>query len=97
MGLPTQLSAIAALIDILFEIIIGIVLSASWASRREDHCRSLLSVAPDPICAGVRVLIGLYTSDDGYLQHLLSRDGMGLWSRGGPGFLDRTEGGRADD
>ena len=85
MGLPTQLSAIMVLVDILFGIMTGIVLSASWASRREDHCRSLLSVAPDAVCAGVRVLNGLYTSDDGYLQYLLSRDGMARWMPGLPG------------
>jgi hypothetical protein len=92
MGLPTQLSAITALIDILFGIMIGIVLSASWASRREDQCRSLLSVAPDAICAGVRVLNGLYTSDDGYLQYLLSRDGMAHWRPGLPGSYGKRAG-----
>ena len=93
MGLPTQLSAIVIMIvDILFgTFMIGIVLSASWASLREDRCRSLLSVAPDPVCAGVRVLYGLYTSNDGYLQHLLSRDGMVRWRPG----LPRTYGTRA--
>jgi hypothetical protein len=92
MGLPTQLSAITALIGILFGTMIGIVLSASWASRREDQCRSLLSVAPDAICAGVRVLYGLYTSDDGYLQYLLSRDGMAHWRPGLPEAHGRRAG-----
>jgi len=92
MGLPTQLSAIVALVDILFGIMIGIVLSASWASRREDRCRSLLSVAPDAVCAGVRVLHGLYTSDDGYLQYLLSRDGMARWMPGLPGSYGKRAG-----
>jgi len=81
-----QLLATVILIDISFGIIIGIVLSASWASLREDHCRSLLSVAPDPVCAGVRVLYGLYTSDDGYLQYLLSLGGMAGWRRGRTGL-----------
>ena len=71
-----QLSVVLIPIDFLFGILLGLVLSASWASLREDHCRSLLSVAPDAVCAGVRVLNGLYTSDDGYLQYLLSRDGL---------------------
>jgi hypothetical protein len=91
MNLIEQLLAEAILIDILFGTFIGIVLSASWASLREDHCRSLLSVAPDPVCAGMRVLNGLYTSDDGYLQYLLSRDGMVRWRPG----LPRTYGTRA--
>jgi Na+/citrate or Na+/malate symporter len=38
----TQLSVIAMVIDLLFGITIGIVLSASWASLCEDHCHSLL-------------------------------------------------------
>jgi predicted transporter len=84
MNFIEQLLATAVLVDILFGIMIGIVLSASWASRREDHCRSLLSVAPDPVCAGVRVLIGLYTADDGYLQYLLSWEGMARWRPGLP-------------
>ena len=87
-----QLSTIVILINISFGIMIGIVLSASWASLREDHCRSLLSVAPDAICAGVRVLNGLYTSDDGYLQYLLSRDGMARWRPGLPGSYGKRAG-----
>ena len=87
-----QLLTIVILIDISFGIMMGIVLSASWASLREDHCRSLLSVAPDAICAGVRVLNGLYTSDDGYLQYLLSRDGMARWQPGLPGSYGRRAG-----
>jgi len=87
-----QLLTIVILIDISFGIMMGIVLSASWASLREDHCRSLLSVAPDAICAGVRVLNGLYTSDDGYLQYLLSRDGMARWRPGLPGSYGRRAG-----
>jgi hypothetical protein len=55
MGLMEQLSAIAILVDFLFGITIGLVLSVSWASLREDGCYSLLRAAPDPICAGVRV------------------------------------------
>jgi hypothetical protein len=81
-----QMLATFILIAISFGIMIGIVLSASWASLREDRCRSLLSVAPDPVCAGVRVLYGLYTSDDGYLQHLLSRAGMAHRTPGRPGL-----------
>jgi hypothetical protein len=88
-----QLSAVLIPIDFLFGILIGLVLSASWASLREDYCRSLLRVAPDAVCAGVRVLNGLYTSDDGYLQHLLSGPGTAPWRRLGPdlpGSYERT-------
>jgi hypothetical protein len=82
-----QLSAVLIPIDFLFGVLIGLVLSASWASLREDHCRSLLRVAPDAVCAGVRVLNGLYTSDDGYLQYLLSGPGAVPWRRLGPDLL----------
>jgi hypothetical protein len=84
MWLMAQLSAILIPVDFLFGIALGIVLSASWASLREDHRRSLLGAAPDAVCAGVRVLMGLYTSDDGYLQHLLSGVGTAPWRRLGP-------------
>jgi hypothetical protein len=79
-----QFSVVLMLVDFLFGISAGIVLSASWAALREDHCRSLLGVAPDAVCAGVRVLLGLYTSDDGYLQHLLSGVGTAPWGHGRP-------------
>ena len=55
MGLMEQLSAITILVDFLFGITIGLVLSVSWASLREDGRYSLLRAAPDPICEGVRV------------------------------------------
>jgi hypothetical protein len=84
MGQMAQLSVIMIIADLLFGITIGLVLSASWASVREDHCRSLLRVAPDAVCAGVRVLVGLYTSDDGYLQDLLSGTATAPWRHGGP-------------
>jgi hypothetical protein len=84
MGLMAQFSVIMIIADFLFGITIGLVLSASWASLREDHCRSLLGVAPDPVCAGVRVLNGLYTSDDGYLQYLLTGVGAPSWKRDRP-------------
>ena len=76
-----QISAIVTFTDFLFGIAIGLVLCVSWASLREDYHRSLLSVAPDAVCAGVRVLNRLYTSDDGYLQYLLSYGGMARWWR----------------
>jgi hypothetical protein len=84
MGQMAQFSVFVILVDFLFGISIGIVLSASWASLREDHYRSLLKAAPDAVCAGVRVLNGLYTSDDGYLQYLLSRADNVPWRRIGP-------------
>ena len=37
---------------------IGVVLVASFASRREDRRMSLWGKAPDPACGGVRRLVG---------------------------------------
>jgi hypothetical protein len=37
---------------------IGVVLVASFASRREDRRMSLWGEAPDPACGGVRRLVG---------------------------------------
>ena len=85
MSQMAQISAILTFIDFLFGIAIGLVLSVSWASVREDYRRSLLTVAPDAVCAGVRVFNRLYTSDDGYLQHLLAYGGMARWRRRRPG------------
>jgi hypothetical protein len=92
MNFIEQLLATAILTNILFGIMMGIVLSASWASLREDRCRSLFRVAPDAICAGIRVLNGLYTADDGYLQYLLSRDGMARWRPGLPASHGKNAG-----
>jgi hypothetical protein len=36
---------------------IGVVLVASFASRREDRRMSLWGMAPDPACGGVRRLV----------------------------------------
>ena len=80
-----QLSALIVLLEFAFGINVGLVLSVTWACVREDRCRSLLTVAPDAICAGVRVLMGLYTSDDGHLQYLLSSWRAAPRRPGGPG------------
>lgn len=74
MGFIEQLSAMAILVDFLFGIAIGLVLSVSRASLTEDSLYSLLSAAPDLLCEGVRVFQGVYT-----------RDGQGRAARrGGP-------------
>lgn len=92
-----QLSAFIVLLVFLFGVNVGLAISVTWASVREDRCRSLLNVAPDAICAGARVLMGLYTSDDGYLQYLLSNWRAGRWQPGGPGSYGRHGKGQADD
>jgi hypothetical protein len=75
MNFVEQLSAMALLIDFLFGVIFGVVGSASLASRREDHEFTLLKAAPGPVCAGVRVIHGVYTSADEYMIGLLHGGG----------------------
>lgn len=82
MGLVCQLSAMTVWVVFFFGMTIGVTACASWASLREDCCRSLLSAAPDAVCAGVRILNGLYTADDGYLQYLLSTVSTAAWQPG---------------
>ena len=71
MNFVEALTAIAILIDFLFGVTFGFVGGAILGSRREDYNYSLLQVAPDPLSAGVRVIHGVFTRDDGYLQGLL--------------------------
>lgn len=71
MNFVEALSAIAILIDFLFGLTFGIVGGAILGSRREDYDKTLLRAAPDPLSAGARVIHGVFTRDDGYLQSLL--------------------------
>jgi hypothetical protein len=71
MNFVAALSAIAILIDFLLGVTFGFVGGAILGSRREDYNYSLLQVAPDPLSAGARVIHGVFTRDDGYLQGLL--------------------------
>ena len=71
MNFIEALTAIAILIDFLFGVTFGFVGGTILGSRREDYNYSLLQVAPDPLSAGVRVIHGVFTRDDGYLQGLL--------------------------
>ena len=71
MNFVEALTAIAILIDFLFGVTFGFVGGAILGSRREDYNYSLLQVAPDPLSAGARVIHGVFTRDDGYLQGLL--------------------------
>lgn len=75
MGLIEQLSAIILLIDFLVGLVCGVAGGAIHGSKCEDRERTLLGAAPDPFSAGARVLYGLYTRDDGYLQSLLTGGG----------------------
>ena len=71
MNFVEALTAIAILIDFLFGVTFGLVGGAMLGSRREDYDFSLLRAAPDPLSAGARVIHGVFTRDDGYLQRLL--------------------------
>jgi hypothetical protein len=62
-----QLSAIALLVDFLFGVTLGVIGSASLASRREDWHYSLTHAPPDSICDGARILYGVYTCGDGWV------------------------------
>jgi len=62
--------AIALLIVYLFGITFGVVGSAVFGSVRENRNMSLLEHASDPISAGVREMLGVFTRDDGYLRSL---------------------------
>jgi hypothetical protein len=62
--------AIILLVGYLFGVAFGVVGSAVFGSVRENRNMSLLEQAPDPICAGVREMFGVFTRDDGYLRSL---------------------------
>jgi|SRR5690348_398576 len=63
-------SAIVLLVDFLFGITCGMFSGVVFGSVRENHEMSLLEQAPDPLSAGARVILGLFTRDDGYLRSL---------------------------
>jgi len=72
--------AIALLIVYLFGITFGVVGSAVFGSVRENRNMSLLEQAPDPISAGVREMLSLFTRDDGYLRSLPPNGRRAAWS-----------------
>lgn len=80
-----QLSEVLLLIDFLCGVACGLFGSTVHGSRHEDRERGMLRTAPDAVCAGARVMHGLYTRDDGYLQSLLSGGRRATWNRGRPG------------
>jgi len=71
MNFVAALTGIAILIDFLFGVTFGFVGGAILGSRREDYDKTLLRAAPDPLSGGARVIHGVFTRDDGYLQSLL--------------------------
>ena len=89
MGFIEQLSAVAILADFLFGIAVGLVLTVSCASRREDRQYSLRAGAPDPLCDGVRVFQGVYTR--GGQRPAAHRAGPGGAAQGNPGGRDPDE------
>jgi len=73
--------AIVLLIVYLFGITFGVVGSAVFGSVRENRNMSLLEQAPDPISAGVREMLSLFTRDDGYLRSLPPNGRRAPWNR----------------
>lgn len=72
-NLAAQASAVSAIILLvvyLSGVTFGVFGSVVFGSIRESHGMTLLEQAPDPVTAGVRVLLGLFTRDDGYLRSL---------------------------
>jgi hypothetical protein len=74
MNFVEQLTAVTLLVDFFLGVAFGVVSGAVYGSRREDGDYSLLRPAPDELIAGARIIHGLYTRDDGYMQSLLSGD-----------------------
>jgi hypothetical protein len=62
--------AIILLVGYLFGVAFGVVGSAVFGSVRENLNMSLLEQAPDPVSAGVREMLDVFTRDDGYLRSL---------------------------
>lgn len=63
-------SAIILLVDFLVGIACGMFGGVVFGSVRENHEMSLLEQAPDPLSAGTRMILGVFTRDDGYLRSL---------------------------
>jgi hypothetical protein len=72
-NLIEQLSAIILLITFLAGLSAGVLGCAVYASVLENASMSLLRPPADPVVAGVRVMLGLFTRDDGYLRGIPPR------------------------
>ena len=73
MNFATQASAALAVILLvahLFGVTFGVLASVVFGSVRENRNMSLLERVPDPVSAGVREMLGVFTRDDGYLRGL---------------------------
>lgn len=85
-------SAIILVLDFLIGITCGMFGGVIFGSVRENHRMSLLEQPPDPISAGARVILGLFTRDDGYLRSL--PPGRGGAARGSRTTVPPKRGGR---
>ena len=63
-------SAIILLVDYLFGVALGVFGCMIFGSVYENYRMSLLEQAPGPISGGTRVILKLFTLDDGYLRSL---------------------------
>jgi hypothetical protein len=66
----SAVSAVILLIDYLFGMAFGVFGSVVFGSIRENRGMSLLEQAPGPVSAGARMILGVFTRDDGYLRSL---------------------------
>ena len=77
MNFVEQLTAMALMVDFFLGVAFGVVGGAVHGSLREDRDKTFLGGAPDLVSEGARVLLGVFTRDDGYMARLLaSRDQM---------------------
>ena len=76
MNFIEQLTAVTLLIDFLLGMTCGMVGGAVYGSALEDSEYSLLRAAPDAVSAGARIIYGISTRDDGYMQSLLPPGGQ---------------------
>jgi hypothetical protein len=75
MGGIGAIFAIFLLVAFLGGVLIGVVVIASLASRKEDRLYSLTGDAPDPVCEGTRRLTGACTRGSGFISPDMRPDG----------------------
>lgn len=75
MNFIEQLTAVALLADFFLGVTFGMVGGVVHGSLREDRRGTLLDEPPDPVSAGARRMLGVYSRDDGYLRRMRSGGG----------------------
>ncbi len=86
MNFIEQVSAVTLLADFFLGVTFGVVGGSVHGSRLEDREGTLLGPAPDQLSAGARMILGVYSRDDGgYLRRMLSGDGQAPGEGQAPG------------